>query len=385
MPQFSSKLPGLPDSIFSVMSALAQRHQAINLSQGFPNFETAPRLLALAQHYMQAGPHQYAPMPGVPRLNEVLSQKIAGLYGQSYHPAQEITITAGATQALFTAITALVHPGDEVIIFEPAYDSYRPALELCGAKVLAYPLQGPDWRPDFERLAAMLSPRTRLILVNSPHNPTGSVWPEADWQALSALLAGTDILLLSDEVYEHLCFEGVKHHSVLGQPGLRERSLAVFSFGKTLHATGWKLGYIVGDAALMREFRKVHQFNVFSVNTPLQHAIADYLAEPETYLGLGSFFEAKRDFLSQALADSPFNILPCQGTYFLLLDYSALSQEPDRQLAERLILEAGVATIPVSAFYQDGQDAQLLRLCFAKTEQTLSEAAERLCAWARGQ
>lgn len=368
------------------MSALARKHGAINLSQGFPGFDVDEQLLELARKYMGQGYQQYAPMGGLPLLNEAIAAKIERLYGSVYSPSEEITITCGATQALASAITALVQPGDEVILFEPAYDCYRPLIELAGGKVKAYTLSGSDWRIDEQRLRAMCNSRTKLIIVNSPHNPTGSIWPLADWQMLSKLiLEYPQLYLLSDEVYEHLCFAGQQHYSALGFEELRERTLACFSFGKTLHVTGWKLGYIVGSAALMREVRKVHQFTVFSVNTPLQYAIAEYISEPSRYEQLGSFFEKKRDMLWQALENSGFRPLPSAGTYFQLIDYSALSSDGDRALAERLVVEAGVATIPVSAFYHEGSDAKLLRLCFAKEDKLLEQAAERLSAWARRQ
>ena len=382
MLRLRSKLPNLATTIFSKMSALAQQHQAINLSQGFPNFDTDARLRNLCSHYIDKGFNQYAPMTGLPQLTQVLSQKIERCYGNNFDAAEEITITAGATQAIYTAITALVHSGDEVIIIEPAYDCYRPAIELCGATPVAYNLEAAtDWRIDWAKMARLVSPCTSMIIINTPHNPTASVWREEDIIALQNLVENTDIIVLSDEVYEHLSLDGRAHYSVLRYENLRRRSLATFSFGKTLHATGWKIGYIVGDAALMREFRKVHQFNVFSVNTPLQYAIADYLAEPKVYEDLPQFFQQKRDYF-RGLVDgkTPFRWLDCEGTYFQIADYSAIAPEmSDTDFAVWLTKEIGVAVIPLSVFYTQAPEKQrLVRFCFAKTEETLAAAAAKL-------
>lgn len=380
MIHIGSKLPQVGTTIFTVMSAMAERCGAINLAQGFPDFQPPERLLQLvAQHYLQ-GNNQYAPMAGILPLRERISEKIAALYGAVFSPADEITVTAGGTQALFTAISAFVRPGDEVIIFEPAYDSYRPVIELMGASVAVYELEGPDFRPDWDLFRRLISMRTRMIIINTPHNPTGMVMRQEDMQQLSQMLQGTDILVLSDEVYEHLVFDGESHQSVLRFPGLRERSMAVYSFGKTLHSTGWKIGYCVAPAALMLEFRKVHQFNVFAVNTPVQHALADYLADPYTYLGVGLFYSQKRDLFVECLRGSPLKPLLCEGTYFQLCDYSAISTEDDVSFANRITQEYGVAAIPVSAFYQSKKQQQLIRLCFAKKEETLREAGRRLCS-----
>lgn len=381
MQPIRSKLPNISTNIFSRMSALAAQHQAVNLAQGFPNYETDPHLQTLCDKYIRKGLNQYAPMSGVPVLNQRIVQKIERLYHSTYSADTEICITAGATQAIFTAITALVRAEDEVIIIEPAYDCYQPAIELCGAKTVTYALSAAqNWEIDWADLAKLISPRTRMLIINSPHNPTGKVWTSADMQALARLLEGTDIILLSDEVYEHLTLDGRKHLSVLGETSLRERALAVFSFGKTLHATGWKLGYIVGAEPLIREFKKVHQFNVFSVNTPFQYAIAEYLENEQVYLGIPDFFQQKRDFFASLLSQTPFRLLACEGTYFQTVDYSQISQDKDTDFAVWLTQNIGVAGIPISAFYtqKSPENAHLLRFCFAKTEQTLEQAAEKL-------
>lgn len=378
--QISSKLPKVGTTIFAVMSALAQQHQAINLSQGFPNFESDPALIDAVNRAMRDGFNQYAPMPGLPAMREQLAIKMGSSYGITVNPDQEITITAGATQALFTAIGAFVHPGDEVILFEPAYDSYRPAVEAFGGVVRSLRLEAPDYRINWDALPAMINSRTRMLLINTPHNPTGQILQASDLQQLEKLLADTNILVLSDEVYEHLVFDGQTHESVLRYPLLRARSLATYSFGKTFHNTGWKLGYCVAPPALSAEFRKLHQFNVFSVNTPMQHALAEYLKTPGHYLQLGSFYQQKRDFFLEAMRGSALRPLPCAGTYFQLFDYSAVRQVPDMEFAQWLTAEHGVASIPVSAFYEGGHPGHVIRLCFAKTEETLSNAAKRLQA-----
>ena len=376
--KITSKLPHVGTTIFTVMSLLAKEHKAINLSQGFPNFDCSPKLKELVHHYIQSGVNQYAPMPGVPELRHALAAKAESLYGLRPDPDKEITITAGATQALFTAITAFVHPGDEVILLEPAYDSYAPAVEVCGGKVVPYQLRAPDYRVDWEALRRLLSPRTRMILINTPHNPTGSILSPTDMEQLQELTKGTDILVLCDEVYEHLIFDGQRHESILRYPQLWERSLVTYSFGKTFHNTGWKLGYCAGPEGLMKEFRKVHQFNVFSVNHPIQRAVADFLSDPEEYLSLSSFYQQKRDFFLQAMEGSRFRPIPCRGTYFQLFDYSAISDEKDTEFAKRMTAEFGVAAIPVSVFYGDGRDDKVIRLCFAKTEDLLEQAGDLL-------
>jgi methionine aminotransferase len=323
---------------------------------------------------MQKGFNQYAPMAGVPALRQILAHKVNSLFGFAADPNQEITVTAGATQGLFTAIAAFVHPGDEVILLEPAYDSYRPSIEVVGGVPVIYELKAPSYSVDWEEFEQLITPKTRMVIINTPHNPTGSILRKADIERLEQLTDGTNSLVLSDEVYEHLIYEGEEHQSVLRFPKLRERSLAVYSFGKTFHATGWKIGYCVAPAHLMKEFRKVHQFNVFSVNTPMQYALAEYLQDEKTYTYLSGFFEKKRDFFLSTMAGSRLKPLHCDGTYFHLFDYSQISDEADTLFAKRLTTEFGVAAIPVSVFYSDGRDDKIIRLCFAKTEETLEKA-----------
>lgn len=376
--QLTSKLPNVGTTIFTVMSALANEHGAINLSQGFPNFPSPERLSDLVCQYMKKGYNQYAPMAGVPVLRERLAEKVQRLYGTTIGPDTEITITAGATQAIFTAIAAFVSAGDEVILIEPAYDSYRPSIEVNGGIPVPYELSAPDYRVNWEELGKLVNARTRMIIINTPHNPTGTILKAEDLQALEKLTASAGILVLSDEVYEHLLYDGQQHRSILRYPGLWQRSLATYSFGKTFHNTGWKIGYCLAPAHLMAEFRKVHQFNVFSVNTPMQYALADYLADPETYLGLNDFFQQKRDFFLSAMRGSRLRPLRCEGTYFYLFDYSAISDEPDTAFARRMTTEWGVAAIPVSVFYSNGSKDKVIRLCFAKTEETLEKAGALL-------
>jgi len=376
----NSKLPNVGTTIFTVMSALANKHGAINLSQGFPNYNPADRLQQLVTEHMRAGDNQYAPMPGLPLLRERIAVKMAALYGANINPEHEVTVTSGGTQALFTAIAAFVHPGDEVILMEPCYDSYRPSVEVMGGVPVVYALEAPDFRVDWQKLGNLITPRTRMLIINTPNNPTGSLLRDADMLALEVLLKNTGIILLSDEVYEHLVFDGEQHASVLRYPGLYERSLCVYSFGKTYHNTGWKTGYCIAPPELTREFRKVHQFNVFSSVTPLQAAFADYLEDASQYLALPAFYQKKRDFFQKALAGSRFNVLPCDGTYFQLCDYSAISDESEMVFCERLTVEYGVAAIPVSPFYSDGRNQKLLRFCFAKTEELLARAGEKLLA-----
>ncbi len=374
----TSKLPHVGASIFAVMSRLAQEHDAINLAQGFPDFPVSPELIDLIHEQMKAGHNQYAPMPGILPLREVIAQKTRELYQADYHPDSEITITAGATQGLFTAITALVRSGDEVIIFEPAYDSYLPAIELNGGKVVPIRLQHPDYQIDWDEVRSRINPHTRMMIINSPHNPTGSLLSVADWDTLAQLVADTAILILSDEVYEHIVFDDARHHSVASNSCLRERSLVFSSFGKTYHATGWKMGYVLAPKALMTEFRRVHQFVVFCVNTPIQFALAHYLPIREHYLGLGDYYQRKRDFFVAQLKDSRFIIKPARGTYFQLVDYRRISGEHDHDFAVRLTRAIKVASIPVSVFYHDRHDNQVLRFCFAKKDETLARAAEIL-------
>jgi methionine transaminase len=375
---FESKLPKCGTSIFSVMSSLANQHQAINLAQGFPNFESSARLHDLVSKAMREGYNQYAPMPGLLALRSRIAEKIELLYGATVHPETEITVTAGGTQAIFTAINALVHVGDEVIVIEPAYDSYIPTIELCGGIPVIYELSSPDYTLDWTKLATLISPKTRMLILNTPHNPTGKVWSKFDMEQLDAITKHTDVLILSDEVYEHLTYDGLEHESVLRYPSLRERSFVVYSFGKTFHTTGWKMGYCVAPPQWTAEFRKIHQFNVFSVNSPIQHALATFLQTPEEYLGLNAFYQKKRDFLLHSLEKTSFLPLKCQGTYFQLYDYSAISTACDLEFAKRLTTDYGVAVIPVSPFFSSGKDEKIIRLCFAKTEETLSKAGELL-------
>jgi methionine transaminase len=379
MHSLPSKLPHIGTTIFTQMSALAAEHDAINLSQGFPDFPIDEALIERVAYHMRQGRNQYAPMAGVPQLRQTIAAKIGRLYGHTPDPEKEITVTSGATEALFAAIAALVHPGDEVLVLDPAYDSYAPAIQLQGGKPVHVALRYPDFRPDWEALRQAITPRTRLIITNTPHNPTGSAWQEEDLLQLEELAETNKLLVLSDEVYQHLIYDGQQHQSVLLRPKLRARSAAVYSFGKTFHATGWKAGYVVAPEALTREIRKVHQYLTFSTHTPTQLALADYLQKPEHYEGLPAFFEQKRDLFLQLLAPGRFKALPCSGTYFQLLDYSAISDQPDVEMARWLTTEIGVAAIPCSVFYVDKQDHKLLRFCFAKQDQTLQKAAERLC------
>ena len=374
----TSRLPRVGTTIFSVMSALASEHGALNLSQGFPDFDAPAQLLALLDQHALAGHNQYAPMTGVPVLREAIAAKVSTLYGAQYNVDAEITVTAGATQAIFTAVAALVHPGDEVIVFTPVYDSYAPSVELQGGKVVYAHLTLPDYRPDWDEVARLITPRTRMIILNSPHNPTGTVWTAEDMARLEALVKDTDIVLLSDEVYEHMVFDQARHESVLRYPGLAERSIVVSSFGKTYHITGWKVAYCLAPRELMTEFRKAHQFIVFTVHAPSQYALADFMKKPGWYEQLKALYQGKRDIFRQALAGSRFELLPCQGTYFQCVKYGAISDEGDRAFVERLTREHGVAAIPVSAFYPDGADHGVIRFCFAKSAATLEQALERL-------
>lgn len=378
IPVIQSKLPATGTSIFAVMSQLAQEHQAINLAQGFPDFSCPDELAELVCHYVKSGFNQYAPMPGVPKLRQQISHKTELLYGHRPDPDTEITVTSGATEALFAAIAAVVQPGDEVIVLEPAYDSYVPAILLSGGKPVFVPLTPPSFEPDWDLVKQKINPKTRLIIVNSPHNPTGAVFTRNDLNQLAQLTAGTDIFIISDEVYEHMVFDGKPHESVLFLPELAERSFVISSFGKTYHTTGWKIGYCVAPAALTAEFRKVHQFLTFSTSTPMQHAIADFLDNREHYLSLPAFYEQKRDLFCDLLQGSKFELVPAAGTYFQLARYTGITNEPDAAFARRLTREAGVAAIPVSAFYHNQTDHKLLRFCFAKNEDTLRKAAEKL-------
>lgn len=377
-PAFPSKLPNVGTTIFTVMSALAAEHKAVNLGQGFPDFECAPELVNAVTAAMQAGHNQYPPMTGVPALREAVARKIEALHGRAYNPNTEITITAGATQAIITAILAIVHAGDEVIVLDPCYDSYVPNIELAGGKAVRVPLTPGTFRPDFAKISAAITPRTRAIIINSPHNPSATIWTAEEMRQLEDLLAPTDILLISDEVYEHMVFDGAEHESAARFPGLAARAFIVSSFGKTFHVTGWKVGTVAAPAALTAEFRKVHQFNVFTVNTPVQHGLAAYLQDPAPYLQLPAFYQAKRDLFREGLAGSRFKLLPSTGSYFQCVDISAISDLNEADFCQWLTREVGVAAIPLSAFYGDGFDQRVVRFCFAKKDETLRAALERL-------
>jgi methionine transaminase len=377
-PGIESRLPSVGTTIFTVMSALAQEHGAVNLGQGFPDFDCDPRLIDAVDDAMRRGLNQYPPMSGVPALREAVAAKIGSLYGHRYDAAAEITITAGATQAILTAILAVVHPGDEVIVLDPCYDSYEPNITLAGGRAVHVPLTPGGFRPDFDRIAAALSPRTRAIIVNTPHNPSATVWSADEMRRLAELLAPTDILVIADEVYEHMVYDDAPHQSVARLPELAARSFIVSSFGKTYHVTGWKVGYVAAPAPLTAEFRKVHQFNVFTVNTPVQHGIAAYMADPAPYLQLPAFYQRKRDLFRAGLAATRFRLLPSEGSYFQCVDYSAISEEPEEAFCRRLTREVGVAAIPLSAFYPGGFEQRIVRFCFAKQDATLEEALRRL-------
>jgi methionine transaminase len=379
----AGKLPDVGTTIFTIMSRRARELDALNLGQGFPDYDIDPHLTELVAAAMAGGHNQYAPMEGLPWLRERIAAKLAAVYGLNIDPQSAITVTLGATEAIYSAIQAVVGPGDEVIAFDPAYDSYEPAVRLAGGRCLRLPLSQPGFRYDWEQVRAAVNERTRLVLFNSPHNPACVVASSADLEALAAVTREHEVLVLSDEVYEHVVFDGAAHTSVLTHPELAARSFAVFSFGKTLHATGLRVGYCVAPAALSRELRKVHQFNTFSIAHPLQHAVAAYLAaRPDCGRELAGFFQAKRDRLRTALAASGFRLPPAQGTYFQLLDYGALSDSGDLEFAERLLTEAGVATIPLSPFYLQPPRLTLVRLCLAKRDSTLDEGAARLNAFA---
>lgn len=377
-PQLVSRLPQVGTTIFTVMSALAAQHKAVNLGQGFPDFACDPALVDHVTHAMQAGHNQYPPMPGVLSLRQAIASKIEALHARQYSSSDEITITAGATQAIITAILAVVHPGDEVIVLEPCYDSYVPNIELAGGVAVRVPLTPGTFRPDFDKIGAALSPRTRAIIINTPHNPSATVWSRADMLALQDLLTPTNVLLISDEVYEHMVFDGAPHESAAHYPGLAARAFIVSSFGKTYHVTGWKVGYVAAPAALTAEFRKVHQFNVFTVNTPMQHALAAYMAKPEPYLDLPAFYQRKRDLFRAGLAKTKFKLLPSEGSYFQCADISEVSNLDEADFCKWLTTEVGVAAIPLSAFYGNGFDQRVVRFCFAKQDDTLHAAIKRL-------
>jgi len=378
MRPITSKLPQTGTTIFTVMSALANELGAINLSQGFPDYECSPHLVELVNQAMKNGYNQYAPMAGVMALREQIAQKTERLYGAIYNPETEITITAGGTQAIFTAISAVIHPNDEVIIFEPAFDCYAPAIKLMGGVVKSLELEPPDYRIDWNMVKKLITNRTKMIILNSPHNPTATILHQEDIDELSAIVKTQDIYILSDEVYEHLIYDGEKHQSMALYPELRQRSFIVASFGKLCHTTGWKIGYCLAPAELTQEFRKIHQFLVFSVNTPIQYAIAGYLKDEQVYLALPEFFQQKRDHFRQGLEQTRFKLLPCYGSYFQSVTYNSITDEKDADFAIRLAKEFGVATIPTSAFYNKGTDHHVLRFCFAKKQETLDKAVDRL-------
>ena len=375
-----SRLPAVGTTIFTVMSALAARHHAVNLGQGFPDFGCDPELIDAVTNAMRDGQNQYPPMSGIAPLRVAIAQKISSLYGAHYDAETEITVTAGATQGVLTTMLCCVHPGDEVIVIEPAYDCYVPAIELAGGVpvFISMRLDESGYHTPWDEVAAAVTDKTRLIIINSPHNPTGSVLQAADLSRLSDIVDGTDMLILSDEVYEHMVFDGAQHESVCRHPALATRSFVVASFGKTYHVTGWKIGYVAAPAPLMAEFRKVHQFNVFTVNTPVQHAIAAYMENPDPYLGLPAFYQKKRDQFRAGLASSRLRLLPSNGTYFQCVDYSAVSSMSEGDFATWLTTEIGVAAIPVSAFYRTPRESGVVRFCFAKKEATLASALEKL-------
>jgi methionine transaminase len=377
-PVLESRLPSVGTTIFTVMSALAQEHGAVNLGQGFPDFDCDPKLIGAVEAAMRRGLNQYPPMAGVPALREAVAAKIESLYGQRYDPVNEITVTAGATQAIFTALLAIVHQGDEVIVLDPCYDSYEPNVALAGGRVVHVPLTPGTFRPDFDRIAAALTPRTRAIIINTPHNPSATIWSAADMARLAELLRPTRVLVIADEVYEHMVYDGQQHQSVARRPELAARSFIVSSFGKTYHVTGWKVGYVAAPGPLTAEFRKVHQFNVFTVNTPMQHGIAAYMADTEPYTTLCAFYQAKRDLFRSGLASTRFELLPSEGSYFQCVRYTEISDEPEEAFCRRLTREAGVAAIPLSAFYPGGFEQRIVRFCFAKKDETLQEALRRL-------
>jgi len=377
---FNSKLPNQGISIFSVMSKLAQEEKAINLSQGFPNFSCDPLLIDLVRKYMVEDKNQYAPMPGLVALRQIIAHKIKSLYQVDIDFEKEITITAGATQAIYNSIQTVIHSGDEVIVIEPAYDSYIPAIKMCGGTPIAYKLKAPDFKVDWNALSRLISDKTKMLIINTPHNPTATRLDEDDLQKLNDLLADKDIYILSDEVYEHLVYDQQKHITLLSYPALYERSFVTYSFGKTFHATGWKIGYLVAPPKLTEEFRKIHQFTVFSVNTPIQHALAEYMQEPNNYLDLGNFYQRKRDLFLEAMKGSSLKPLSSAGTYYCLFDYSEVSDQKELDFAKELTRKYKVATIPVSVFYSHKIENKVLRICFAKKEETLEAAANILNA-----
>lgn len=383
MPHFpnhiKSKLPQVGTTIFSVMSALANEYKAINLSQGFPNFEVSEELVSLMNHYMKKGMNQYAPMQGIISLRERIAEKVQDLYGAVYNPETEINITSGGTQAIYTAITAMIREGDEVLIFEPAYDCYAPAIQLAGGIPVYIQLTAPDYSIDWTKVKKLITQKTKMIIINTPHNPAGTIMTAADMKELEKITSNSEITIISDEVYEHILFDGLRHESVMRYPKLAERSFVVFSFGKTYHTTGWKMGYCLAPENLMTEFRRVHQFVVFSSTTFAQYALADFMKN-KNYLELPAFYQEKRDYFLKLISGSKFKFIPSKGSYFQSLDYSDITKEKDFDFAVRLTKENGIASVPVSAFYNKKNDYKMLRFCFAKTNETLEQAAEKLCS-----
>ncbi|MDR3613370.1 MAG: pyridoxal phosphate-dependent aminotransferase [Candidatus Obscuribacterales bacterium] len=377
-PSIESRLPRVGTTIFTVMSALALKHRAVNLGQGFPDFDCDPKLVEAVTAAMQAAHNQYPPMAGVPALREAVADKVETMYGKRYDPNTEVTITAGATQAIITIVLALVHPGDEVIVLDPCYDSYEPNIELAGGKTVHVPLTPGSFEPDFTLIKAAITPRTRAIIINTPHNPTATIWSAEHMEQLSALLRGTNIFVIADEVYEHMVYDGQLHQSVARFPELAQRSFAVSSFGKTYHVTGWKVGYVVAPAPMMAEFRKVHQFNVFTVNTPMQYGLATYMSDVSHYLGLPAFYQKKRDLFREGLAKTRLRVLETRGSFFQCVDYSAVSDLGEGKFCEWLTTEIGVTAIPLSPFYADGFEQRIARFCFAKKDETLNLALDRL-------
>ncbi len=379
MNQIKSKLPEVGTTIFSKMSALANQHKAINLSQGFPGFKVEETLISLVSKYLEEGKNQYAPMPGILELRVTLSNYLGKTYHCELNPESEITVTAGATQAIYNTISAVINEGDEVILFSPAYDCYAPAIEVHGGIPVFIPLKHPDYSINWKSVKEQINSKTKMIMINSPHNPTGSLLSKEDLEQLKEVTKGTDILIISDEVYEHITFDGEKHESVLSYPELKKRSMVVYSFGKSLHVTGWKLGFCVGPDWLMNEFRKIHQFTVFSCNSPMQYAINEYILNHNPFANTSEFYERKRDLFLASIKDSRFKIIPCKGTYFQLLNYSEITDMNDVEFAEKLTIEHGIASIPISVFYPDLEDNKVLRFCFAKEDDLLIKAGKLLC------
>ena len=377
--QIISKLPDVGVTIFSVMTKLANDHGAYNLSQGFPDFDVPPDLIALVEKYMRSGHNQYAPMQGVPILRQRIAEKVSALYGAQYNPETEITVTSGATEALFAAITAVVQPGDEVVVFEPAYDAYIPVIQLCGGIPLYFKMKFPYYRIDWDELKDTITEKTKLIIVNTPHNPTGTVLSGEDITALIQIVENTNLFLVGDEVYEHIVFDGLSHQSLSRHAELAQRSFVISSFGKTYHSTGWKIGYCLAPEPLTREFRRIHQFLTFASNTPMQYAYAEFMQRQDVYSHLSAFYQKKRDRFQSLIKESRFRALPCKGTYFQILEYSTISDAPDVEFARQLTIEKGVASIPPSVFYRHDDDHSVLRFCFAKKDETIEKAAEILC------